>query len=86
MSGFAVARQLDAHLCIAGLLLPLPALALPGFAEVKASYVFSEATLLARDGQLIHRLRLDKTVRRQAWTPSRRDFSGPDPRHHRLRR
>ncbi|HXE38957.1 MAG TPA: biosynthetic peptidoglycan transglycosylase, partial [Azonexus sp.] len=51
------------------LLLPLPALALPGFAEVKAAYVPSEATLLARDGKALHSLRLDPTVRRLAWTP-----------------
>ena len=69
MAGFAVWRQRVAHLFMLGLLLPLPALALPGFAEVKASYVPSDALLLARDGQPLHRLRLDKTVRRQAWTP-----------------
>ncbi|UCV13204.1 penicillin-binding protein 1C [Dechloromonas denitrificans] len=51
------------------LALPLPALALPGFAEVKAGYRTSDATLLARDGQPLHRLRLDKSVRRLDWTP-----------------
>ena len=51
------------------LALPLTAQALPGFAEVKASYVSSEATLLARDGRPLHTLRLDKTVRRLEWTP-----------------
>ena len=51
------------------LLLPLSAMALPGFAEVKAGYVPSEAILLARDGQPLQTLRLDKAVRRQAWTP-----------------
>ncbi|UCV04820.1 penicillin-binding protein 1C [Dechloromonas denitrificans] len=51
------------------LLLPLPAGALPGLAEVKAAYTASEAMLLARDGRPVHRLRLDKTVRRLAWTP-----------------
>lgn len=51
------------------LLLPLPALALPGFAEVKAGYIPSTATLLARDGQALHSLRVDPTVRRLAWTP-----------------
>ena len=57
-------------LCGALLLaLSLPAQALPGFVEVKAAYVSSEATLLARDGQPLHTLRLDKTVRRLAWTP-----------------
>ncbi len=49
--------------------LPLPALALPGFAEVKRDYTPSDAVLLARDGQPLHSLRLDKTVRRLPWTP-----------------
>ena len=57
-------------LCGALLLaLSLPVQALPGFAEVRAAYVPSEATLLARDGQPLHTLRLDKTVRRLPWTP-----------------
>jgi hypothetical protein len=43
------------------LALPLTALALPGFAEIKANYVPSEARLLARDGHLLHTLRIDKT-------------------------
>ena len=51
------------------LLLPRPALALPGFADVKAAYQPSEATLLARDGQPLQTLRLDKTAQRQPWTP-----------------
>jgi penicillin-binding protein 1C len=51
------------------LALSSPAQALPGFAEVQAAYVSSEATLLARDGQPLHTLRLDKSVRRLAWTP-----------------
>jgi len=51
------------------LALPLTALALPGFAEVKASYVSSEASLLDRNGRPLHILRLDKTVRRLEWTP-----------------
>lgn len=55
-------------LLIVALFLPHPALALPGFAEVKAGYLPSEATLLARDGQPLQTLRLDKTVRRQPWT------------------
>ena len=49
--------------------LPLPALARPDFAAVKSAYLSSEATLLARDGQPIHSLRLDKSARRFAWTP-----------------
>jgi penicillin-binding protein 1C len=50
------------------LLLPLPAFALPGFAEVKRDYVSSEALLLARDGRPLHSLRLDHNSRRLAWT------------------
>jgi len=61
--------RLNLYLLALLLALPLSAQALPEFAEVKASYVPSDALLLARDGQPLHRLRLDKTVRRQAWTP-----------------
>jgi penicillin-binding protein 1C len=46
-----------------------PALALPAYVEVKAAYTSSEASLLARDGQALHSLRLDNSVRRLAWTP-----------------
>lgn len=58
-------RRLLLALC----LMPLQALALPGFAEVKHDYLPSDAVLLARDGQPLHSLRLDKTVRRLPWTP-----------------
>ncbi len=51
------------------LLAARPACALPGFNEVRTAYQPSEATLLARDGQPLHSLRLDMTVRRLAWTP-----------------
>lgn len=54
-----------------GLLLVLlcgSAQAVPDFAEVRRDYRASDARLLARDGQPLHSLRLDKTVRRQAWT------------------
>ena len=54
---------------LAALLAPLPALAVPGFAEVRAAYQPSEATLLARDGRPLHSLRVDMEVRRLAWTP-----------------
>jgi len=47
---------------------PLPALALPSFAEVKTAYTPSEAWLLARDGQQLQSLRVDRQVRRFAWT------------------
>ncbi len=42
--------------------------ALPSFSEVKAEYRPSEAKLLARDGRVLHSLRVDKQVRRFAWT------------------
>lgn len=54
---------------LALLALPLPALALPTFAEVKAAYTPSEAWLLARDGRPLQSLRVDRKVRRLAWTP-----------------
>jgi penicillin-binding protein 1C len=69
MSGVLGIRPGLALLLALSLLLPLPAIALPALAEVKAAYTTSEATLLARDGRPVHRLRLDKTVRRLAWTP-----------------
>lgn len=47
----------------------LNAHALPNFAEVKQTYVSSEATLLAHDGQPLNMLRIDMNVRRLAWTP-----------------
>ncbi len=54
--------------CLAGLLLVLPAaFAAPGFTEVRTAYVESDATLLARDGQPLQTLRLDKQVRRLPW-------------------
>lgn len=62
-------HRLAPRLLALALLLPLPACALPDFAEIRAAHVPSDATLLARDGQPLHTLRLDKTVRRQAWTP-----------------
>lgn len=52
-----------------GWLVWAPAWALPDFAEVRATYRSSEATLLARDGRPLHRLRLDPLVRRLEWTP-----------------
>lgn len=48
---------------------PQVAPALPGFAEVKAAYTPSDAWLLARDGRVLHTLRVDRQVRRLAWTP-----------------
>ena len=54
--------------CLSGLA-SRPAAALPAFADVRRDYVPSDATLLARDGQVLQRLRIDKSVRRLAWTP-----------------
>ena len=56
-------------LLFALLLMPLAANALPGFSAFKAAYVPSESVLLARDGQVLHTLRVDQSVRRLAWTP-----------------
>lgn len=42
--------------------------AAPTFQEVKSAYVPSDAWLLARDGRVLQQLRLDKQVRRLAWT------------------
>lgn len=52
-----------------GLTLSQLAIALPSFEQVRSSYRPSEATLLARDGRPLHRLRVDLQVRRLAWTP-----------------
>lgn len=41
---------------------------LPDFAQVRAAYRVSEAWLLDRHGQPLHRLRVDKQVRRLPWT------------------
>ncbi|SMF93403.1 penicillin-binding protein 1C [Methylomagnum ishizawai] len=41
----------------------------PGFDEIQALWVPSEAYLLDRHGEVIHSLRLDPTVRRLDWTP-----------------
>ncbi|WP_218142692.1 penicillin-binding protein 1C [Formivibrio citricus] len=49
------------------LLAPLPAQALPSFSEVKQGYHSSDAILLDRHGEVIQRLRIDKTVRRGDW-------------------
>jgi penicillin-binding protein 1C len=46
-----------------------PAHALPGYDEVKAAHRSSDTLILDRDGEVIHRLRLDKSVRRGPWVP-----------------
>ncbi|MDD5330502.1 MAG: penicillin-binding protein 1C [Sulfuricella sp.] len=62
------------HLRIVGavllLLLAQPAgAALPSFAQAKAAYTPSDAALLDRNGEVIHRLRVDQKGRRLDWTP-----------------
>ncbi|EQA43547.1 penicillin-binding protein 1C [Leptospira broomii serovar Hurstbridge str. 5399] len=42
----------------------------PSFQELQSNYEPSEGTLLDRSGEHLHRLRLDHTVRRLAWTPT----------------
>jgi penicillin-binding protein 1C len=56
-------------LLVAGLVLATAsATAAPGFAEVKAGWRSSEASLLDRHGERLQELRLDKAVRRTDWT------------------
>lgn len=43
--------------------------ALPSYAEVRADHRPSDRLLLDRDGEVLHRLRTDSTVRRGAWVP-----------------
>lgn len=49
--------------------LPLHSIALPTFAEVKSAYVPSDASLRARNGELLQSLRLNGQVLRMKWTP-----------------
>jgi penicillin-binding protein 1C len=44
-------------------------LALPSYAEVRASYRPSDVNLLDRNGDVLHELRLNHYGRRLAWTP-----------------
>ncbi|HYD82080.1 MAG TPA: penicillin-binding protein 1C [Paucimonas sp.] len=54
-------------LLVFGLLLPLPAAAMPSPEQVRAAYRPSEAELLDRHGEPLHSLRIDMTVRRLPW-------------------
>ncbi len=45
-----------------------PAIALPGFGEVRSAYTESDAWLLARDGRPLQSQRIDMSVRRLPWT------------------
>lgn len=46
-----------------------PTAAVPGFYEVRQSYIKSDAFLLDRRGEVIHELRVDFQRRRLGWTP-----------------
>jgi penicillin-binding protein 1C len=43
--------------------------ALPGYDEVRQSYVKSDSLLLDRNGEVLYELRTDKVRRRLDWTP-----------------
>ena len=62
------------------LLMSLPAFALPGYETVRAEFRSSDATLLARDGRPLHRLRIDLQTHSGAWplwiTPLRASAEG----------
>ncbi len=62
-------RRGTVALCIAALIFSSTAWALPDFQDIRAGYRSADATLLARDGRPLHRLRLDPQVRRLDWTP-----------------
>ena len=65
--GWLAAARLSGVVSLA--LACIPAAALPSFAEVRGHHAESEAWLLARDGRVLQRLRLDPAVRRYPWTP-----------------
>jgi penicillin-binding protein 1C len=66
---FAVLRAWWHCFILLGLTIsPLPALALPSFPEIRAAYLPSDATLLARDGRPLASQRLDLKVQRLPWT------------------
>lgn len=46
-----------------------PAASAPTFGDVRGQFQSSEARLLARDGRVLHELRMDKRVRRIEWVP-----------------
>lgn len=58
---------LSALVLCAGFAAVLPAHALPAYDEVRAGFRPSDTLLLDRDGEVIHRLRTDATVRRGQW-------------------
>ena len=54
-------------IAVAIVLLSFPAHALPGFDDIRASYLKSDAVLLDRHGAVIHELRIDAKGRRLDW-------------------
>ena len=60
-------RCFHVELLVVALCSPAAA-ALPSFEAVRAGYTPSEAWLLARDGQVLQSMRVNKQVRRLAWT------------------
>lgn len=51
------------------ILLINPAWAIANFSEFKNKYLSSEASLLAEDGRVLQQIRINKTVRKLAWSP-----------------
>jgi penicillin-binding protein 1C len=51
------------------LVLATAAHALPAYEEVKAAHRPSDVLILDRHGEVVHRLRVDKSVRRGPWVP-----------------
>jgi penicillin-binding protein 1C len=62
-------NRLGLLLAACGVLASPAALALPGYEEVRAAHQASDSLLLDRNGEVLHRLRTDATVRRGQWTP-----------------
>ena len=60
--------RIRVFLCFLPAVFCLPALALPSFPEVRATYIESDAVLLARDGRPLQSVRIDLTQRRLPWT------------------
>ncbi|PYV14294.1 MAG: penicillin-binding protein 1C, partial [Acidobacteria bacterium] len=65
----AVATGAVAALALGLVALLRPIGRLPAFGEVRAAYARSDATLLDRHGEVLHRLRVDRSARRLEWIP-----------------
>ncbi len=68
-TAFGASKGLRELALVSACFLPLPAFALPTFAEVKSAYVPSDASLRARDGKLLQAVRVNRHVLRMKWTP-----------------